>query len=87
MGSIKPGKDADLVLWSDHPMSVYALAETTWVDGIRYFDRAEMKARQVELRKERNRLAQAMLDDKNAGKRTRPVEGKGGEYWECDSEL
>ncbi len=41
MGSIKVGKDADLVLWSDHPLSVYAAAEYTWVDGIAYYSRAE----------------------------------------------
>jgi imidazolonepropionase-like amidohydrolase len=39
MGSIRVGKDADLVLWNDHPLSVYALAMTTWVDGVAYFDR------------------------------------------------
>ena len=86
MGSIKAGKDADLVLWNAHPMSVYALAEKTWVDGVRYFDRDEMKQRRASLERERNRLAQAMLADKNAGKRTQPVEAKGGEHWHCDSE-
>lgn len=85
MGSIKAGKDADLVLWNAHPMSVYARAEMTWVDGALYFDRADMKKRQLAMRAERNRLAQAMLDEKNAGKRTKPVEGHGGEHYECDS--
>jgi imidazolonepropionase-like amidohydrolase len=37
-GSIKVGKDADIVLWSDNPLSVYARAEKTWVEGIRYWD-------------------------------------------------
>ncbi|HEX2969864.1 MAG TPA: amidohydrolase family protein, partial [Bacteroidales bacterium] len=30
-GSIKQGKDADLVLWSDHPLSVYSRATKTMV--------------------------------------------------------
>ncbi len=85
MGSVKAGKDADLVLWNSHPMSVYALAEKTWVDGALYYDRVEMKQRRARLETERNRLAQAMLADKNAGKRTQPVEAKGGDMWECDS--
>ena len=85
MGSLKPGKDADLVLWNAHPMSVYAMAEKTWVDGVKYFDREEMEARQTEIGKARNRLAQAMLDDKHAGKRTRPVEAKGGQLDHCDA--
>ncbi|MFC2124447.1 amidohydrolase family protein [Bacteroidota bacterium] len=46
MGSIKVGKDADLVLWSDHPMSIYAKAEKTLVDGRVYFDQGkDMEAR------------------------------------------
>jgi imidazolonepropionase-like amidohydrolase len=32
-GSIKAGKDADLVLWNDNPLSIYASADKTWVDG------------------------------------------------------
>jgi hypothetical protein len=32
VGSVKVGKDADLVLWSDHPLSVYAKAEKTLID-------------------------------------------------------
>ncbi len=38
VGSIKEGKDADLVLWTDHPMSVYAKAEKTLIEGTVYFD-------------------------------------------------
>lgn len=67
VGSIKVGKDADLVLWSDHPLSIYAKSEKTIVDGIIYFDRG----RDTELRKmiaeEKNRLVQKMLGEKRAG--------------------
>lgn len=67
VGSIKVGKDADLVLWSDHPLSIYAKSEKTIVDGIVYFDRG----RDMELRKmiaeEKNRLVQKMLGEKRAG--------------------
>ena len=38
-GSIKVGKDADLVLWTNDPLSIYAIANKTIVDGIVYFDR------------------------------------------------
>jgi hypothetical protein len=37
-GSIKVGKDADVVVWSDNPLSIYARAEKTIVDGTVYFD-------------------------------------------------
>jgi imidazolonepropionase-like amidohydrolase len=39
-GTIAVGKMADLVLWSHPPMSVYARAETVFIDGIRRLDRA-----------------------------------------------
>jgi imidazolonepropionase-like amidohydrolase len=59
-GSIKVGKDADLVLWSDNPLSIYAKAEKTIVDGIIYFDREK----DIELRKrntaEKTRLIQKL---------------------------
>jgi hypothetical protein len=35
------GKDGDLALFSDHPLSVYTVPLKTWVDGIKYFDHDE----------------------------------------------
>jgi imidazolonepropionase-like amidohydrolase len=40
VGTIEPGKLADLVLWSAHPLSVYALADQVFIDGHVAFDRA-----------------------------------------------
>jgi hypothetical protein len=73
VGSLKVGKDADVVVWSDNPLSIYAKAEQTIVDGIIYFD----LARDLELRKkiaaERNRLVQKMLGEKKGGGAVTPV--------------
>ena len=44
-GSLEPGKQADVVLWSGDPLSVYAQAEKVWNDGWLVFDRAD-RARQ-----------------------------------------
>jgi len=41
VGSIEVGKDGDLALFSDHPLSVYAIPLQTYVDGVKYFDRDE----------------------------------------------
>ncbi len=69
MGSVKVGKDADVVLWSDHPLSVYARAEKTIVDGKIYYDMEEDKKLREELRMERARLIQKMKGEKKSGGR------------------
>lgn len=38
-GSLEVGKNADLVLWSGHPLSVYTRAERVWIDGAMLYDR------------------------------------------------
>ncbi|GHF11350.1 amidohydrolase [Kordiimonas sediminis] len=38
-GTLDVGKDADVVLWSGNPFSVYSQAEITFVDGAVVFDR------------------------------------------------
>ncbi|AEL28473.1 amidohydrolase family protein [Cyclobacterium marinum] len=46
VGSIEVGKQADLVLFDKHPLSIYAIPQMTWVDGVKYFDRASDDADQ-----------------------------------------
>jgi len=53
------GKDADLVVWSAHPFSVYARAEQTFVDGELLFDRQADIARRPQLEAERKALEAA----------------------------
>ena len=58
-GSIDVGKDADVVVWSAHPFSVYAHAEQTFVDGELLFDRQADIARRTQLEAERKTLEAA----------------------------
>lgn len=54
VGSIEPGKDADLAVWNAPPMSMFAVCQQTWVDGRKYFDREEdarLRARDAEMRR------------------------------------
>jgi imidazolonepropionase-like amidohydrolase len=39
IGSLAVGKNADIVLWTKHPLSVYSLAQKVWIDGNLRFDR------------------------------------------------
>ena len=86
VGSLKVGKDADVVLWTDHPMSIYAKAEKTIIEGATYFD----LERDTELRKamqaEKSKLIKMMLQDKNKGLKTQPVKKSEKEQLHCDSE-
>jgi len=82
-GSIKTGKDADLVVWSDNPLSVYAKAEKTFVDGILFFDLEKDLKKQEEIRKERARLIQKMLEDKKGGGSTQEPSPKPNFTYSC----
>ena len=73
VGSIRTGKDADLVLWSDNPLSIYARAEKTIVDGIVYFDRDRDLTLRKSISEERNRLIQKMVAEKRTGAPMRPA--------------
>lgn len=59
-GSITVGKDADLVIWSDNPLSIYAKAEKTIVDGIVYFDREKDAAMRKHNQAEKARIVQKL---------------------------
>jgi imidazolonepropionase-like amidohydrolase len=85
VGSIKEGKDADIVLWSDHPLSIYAKAEKTIIEGITYFDIDRDKQMREAIRKEKSELINLMLQDKNKGLKTQPVVKKEKELLHCDS--
>lgn len=41
IGSLEPGKDADFIILSGDPLSVYTHVLETWVDGTRVFDRSD----------------------------------------------
>jgi imidazolonepropionase-like amidohydrolase len=44
VGVLGPGKRADVVIWSENPLSTYAVAEVVYVDGQVVFDRAHVGA-------------------------------------------
>lgn len=60
VGSVEVGMDADLVLWSDHPLKQNSLVLETWIDGARYFQRAQEQSRVDGLQAERERYVSAL---------------------------
>ncbi len=85
VGSVKVGKDADIVLWNGHPLSIYTKAEMTLVDGIAYFDASREAEKMRQIAAERQRLIEKMiLARKNGAKAAKPkfmVES----FWHCDT--
>jgi imidazolonepropionase-like amidohydrolase len=67
VGSIKEGKDADVVLWTAPPLTVYARVDKTFVDGKLYFDSERHEELRKEISKERSRLLQKMQAEKTSG--------------------
>jgi N-acetylglucosamine-6-phosphate deacetylase len=62
VGSLEPGKQADFVLWSSSPLSTLSRCEQTWIDGRKYFDRADDQVGRTERDKMRTALIRKILD-------------------------
>lgn len=64
IGSLEAGKDADFVIWNMHPLSTLAYPEQTWIDGRKYFDRADDAREQTRIETERARLIAKALPER-----------------------
>ncbi len=70
VGSIDPGKDADLVIYNHHPLSVYAVAQKVLIDGEVYFDIRKDHEMRSSMEKERKALEEK---DRKLRERERPA--------------
>ena len=87
VGSIKIGKDADVVLWNENPLSIYAKSLYTIVDGIIYFDRENDVVMRKQIAEEKNRLIQKLLAEKRipgGAARLLPARPRLDEINECE---
>lgn len=85
LGSIKVGKDADLVLWTANPLTIHAIPETVMIDGIVFFNRKQDLERQAKNQSEKARIISKMLEagGSKGDKRTfQPSEPK---FFHCDT--
>jgi imidazolonepropionase-like amidohydrolase len=87
MGSVKVGKDADLVLWNNNPLSVYSRPEKTIIEGAIYFDLDKEQQKQADNLKERNRLIQKMLQTKASGAPTKRPNVPKSQNHDCEETM
>jgi len=85
VGSVKAGKDADVVIWSDHPLSMYAKAEKTFIDGICYFDRDRDLLLRDRVQAERVRIITKMIAAKQGGAQTQRPGRREPRHYHCDT--
>jgi imidazolonepropionase-like amidohydrolase len=83
VGSLKVGKDADVVVWSDHPLSIYAKSLYTIVDGTVYFDRAKDEQLQKQVDNDRLRIVRKMNGEKRSGAPVQPAQPSYQEMMSC----
>lgn len=85
MGSVEPGKDADLVLWDGDPLTIGSKALMTFVDGARYYDRRRELDQQAVAEAERMRIVAKMLAAKRAGASVRKAKRQEPDQWHCET--
>ncbi|MEJ6675802.1 MAG: amidohydrolase family protein [Polaribacter sp.] len=85
VGSIKEGKDADVVLWSQHPMSIYAKVEKTIVDGKVLFDIEDNLKKRLAIKEEKSQLITMMLKEKMKGGKTKAPMKREDRNFHCDT--
>jgi imidazolonepropionase-like amidohydrolase len=85
VGSIQPGKVADIVLWTDNPLSVYAKVDKTIIDGQIYFDREEDTKLREEIKTERARIIAKLLSEKQKGAKTVKPQSKQQRLYHCNT--
>jgi imidazolonepropionase-like amidohydrolase len=85
IGSIKVGKDADVVLWNNNPLSIYAKAEKTIIEGVVYYDLQKDEAQRIANNNERNELTAQLLLEKNKGMSTQEPKRKDKKSYDCDT--
>lgn len=85
VGSIKVGKIADLVLWTDNPLSIYAKVDLTLIDGQIYFERTEDLKLREEIKKEKARIINKLILEKQKGGKVIKPSGKKSHLYHCDT--
>jgi imidazolonepropionase-like amidohydrolase len=71
VGSIEPGKDADLTIYDKHPLSNYAKVQKVLIDGELYFDRDRDLTERARREAQKKALLQKEKDEEQRRQRSR----------------
>lgn len=85
MGSLKVGKDADVVVWSDHPLSIKARTLHVFVDGEELYRAADNSRHRQQIAQEKARIINKMLASNKKGEEKKTFKKKEKKHWHCDS--
>lgn len=85
IGSLKKNKDADVVVWSAHPLTVKAKVNYTFVDGYLLFDASRDNDMRKTNAQERARIISKMLESKDKGEQTTAFIKKKTKHYHCDT--
>jgi adenine deaminase len=84
VGTIEVGKYADLVLWTDFPLSTNAKVKYTIIEGKIFYDDEENKKREELIQKERSRIIEKLLKEKKNGSPTQKYKPHPHKLYHCD---
>ncbi|MDR0803185.1 amidohydrolase family protein [Fluviicola sp.] len=85
MGTIQIGKDADLVLWTNNPLSITAKPLYTVVDGEILFDAQKDFQMQQEIAAEKARIIAKMSEENKKGEPVKPFNRKRHGNFHCNT--
>ena len=85
VGSLKEGKDADLVIWSDNPLSIYASAEKTFIDGKIYYDSSKIESIIVDIKLEKNKIINQIKSSIGKGQKVQPIVSNTNKEFFCET--
>ena len=84
-GSIKKGKDADVVIWDANPLSMDAQVVATYVDGMCLFSLEKDKELRENIRLERARLTEKMMTSAEPGEKLKKPSERVRPHYHCDT--
>ena len=85
LGSLKAGKDADLVLWSDNPLSINAQVEMTLIDGEILFEKSQDLLLRKKNQEEKARILTKMSGSGKKGNETKAFIKKKDKHFHCST--